>query len=404
MRIILNVVCLFIPSKNLRHKIREINFGVLLLKLLQPFFEQDTYILFDNLAGKTTECIDAYSLFTYMRDNGMKVYYCVWRKNKFYEKLERNNNLQHVIVLNKKHAYREFLFVNFWRLLKAKYVITSFGGLPGSVTHFLYNNKRVTYFRIGHGKTFFKTFHLLGGHLEFNKCLVSCKAEQTMLSNLGWSLQNMPLLGLPRWDMLTRTPSRQKNIFVMFTWRRSFLRRWRKKYSVSVAVEDSNYFKSIDAFVNDPQLKEILAENDVKMKFALHHALVDLVRSKLPDFKNIEIVAPMSISKHIGAANLLITDYSSVAFDFLFLDTPVIFYRPDFNDMKLAEADVIDFNSAKEQDGKLFNICYERSSAIELLKQYIKNDFLLEDENKKKAAQLFAVRENIRAAIVEHLG
>lgn len=376
------------------------NFLIFILKMLQPFFKQDRYILFDDFAGKNTECIDSYSLFIYMRDKGMNAYYCIWHENKFYEELKTNNDLKNVIVLNKKNAHGDFLYGSFWHLVRAKYVITSFGWLPAYLTHFLYHNKRLVYFRIGHGKTFLKSSHLLRSHMKFNKFLVSCKAEQDILIHLGWSPQNLPILGIPRWDMLVRAQSRQKSIFVMFTWRKTFLQRWRKAYPAD--EESSEYFKKIYAFMNNPQLQKLLVENNVKMKFAMHHALVDLAALEFPNFANIETVMPTNVSKHIGTADLLITDYSSIAFDFLFLNTPVIFYRPDFNDMKLCEDDLIDFNNAKNQDEKLFNICYDQDSTIALLQHYIRNGFLLEDENKDKAAKMFAVRENIRAAIVEY--
>ena len=378
-----------------------------LVLLLQPFFKKDTYILFDNLYEVNAECVDTYCVFRYMQEHNIKSYYVVWKNNPFYEKLKSDGIKNIIVVKNSVHNHTDFeFFRKIWPfLLKTKAVITSFGDLNKKTTRFFYKNKYITYHHIGHGSTFLKTFILASSylsHLKYNKFLVCSEREADIFQQYGWKKENLPVIGLPRCDNLHRELQQYKTIFIMFTWRTSF-GRWNKS-KFTTPLEQTVYSTNIKSFLTDERLQKILKKNNIKIQVALHHALVNQTDGRYKfDCENVEVVPCENISQYIGKADLFITDYSSIFFDFAFLDTPIVFYRPDFDDDTLLKFDRDDMANAKSKDDMLYNVCYDVETAVNCVEKYIKNGFILEEENKQKNNALFSTKENITEKFVSYL-
>ena len=113
----------------------------------------------------------------------------------------------------------------------------------------------------------------------------------------------------------------------------------------------------------------------------------------------VKLISAPEISKIIGETDLAITDYSSIAFDFMFLDIPTIFYRFDDDIRYPDKRDRLNAKSAKSHDKELYNVFYDEDAVIEKIEFYIKNNFVLEPEYKKINDSLFWEKENI----CEHL-
>lgn len=376
---------------------------------LQPFFKKDSYILFDNLYEANAECIDTYCIFQYMQKHGIKSYYVIWKENPLYKKLKKENQLKNILVM--KRSCREniknnfdFFFLTWRKLFSAKAVITSFGELNKKITELLHKNREISYIHTDHGSIFLKTFILSIGLFspnKFNKFLICSETESKIFQRFGWDKNNLIKIGLPRWDLLKKEPQPQKNIFMMFTWRNSF-GKWNTNFTTPLTKTE--YYKGIMAFIRNPKLQRLLKENNVKLIYTLHHSLINQCREKL-DFSDshLEYVPCENISQYIGKADMFITDYSSLFFDFAFLHTPIVFYRPDFDDTTLNENDRGDMEHAKTMDNKLFNICYTIDGAVAAIEKYIKNGFVLEVKNCQKADALFSTKKNITQKFVAYL-
>ena len=376
---------------------------------LQPFFKKDSYILFDNLYEANAECIDTYCVFQYMQKHGIKSYYVIWKENPLYKKLKKENKLKNILVMkrsckeNMKNNF-DFFFLTWRKLLRSKAVITSFGDLCPKITELLYKNKYISYIHSQHGSILLKTFILKCSYLsplKYNKILISSTNEENIFTKFGWNKNNLIKIGLPRWDLLKKEPQTQKNIFMMFTWRNSF-GKWNKNFTTPLT--ETKYYKGIMAFIRSPKLQKLLQNNNVKLIYTLHHSLLNQCREKL-DFSasHLEYVPCENISRYIGKADMFITDYSSLFFDFAFLHTPIVFYRPDFDDTTLNGYDRGDMEHAQTMDNKLFNICYSIDDTIFAIEKYIKNGFILEKENRQKADALFSTKKNITKKFVDYL-
>lgn len=394
---------------NVFKRVNFIFFKIIFLSL-QPFFKKDTYILFDNLYEQNAECVDTWCVFQYMQKHNIKSYYVIWKENPLYKKLEKEKKLKNIIVLknssklNKKYNF-EFFFQTFFKLLTTKVVITSFNGISRLITKFFYKNKYITYLNINHGTTLLKTFVLESGYLgckSYNKFLVSSNEEYKIFQRYGWKKENLIKIGLPRWDNLKKVKSKQKIIFVMFTWRYSFAE-WNKD-KFTTPIKETIYYQQIYSLLHHDFLHTLLEQNNIKLIYTFHHSMINQCsNSENLKFSNIQYVPSENISQYIGKVDLFITDYSSLFFDFAFLHTPIIFFRPDLNDTSLVKYDRDDLLNAKAKDHLLFNVCYNIDGVLRNIQKYIKNSFVLEHYNCKKADKLFFTKKYITRKLVAYL-
>lgn len=359
--------------------------------LLQPFFKQNSYLLADCLFGKTTECVDAYPLFAYMQKKGIPSYYVVWKESYFYKELLEKGKLKDIIVVNEKHG-NDIMRVGFKALLHTRLIYNThatFGDWNSKLHSTLKNNKRIVHFFAGHGITFQKKrIFKFYNQVNFDKFLVTSENERNLVLQEGnWKPEDIVLFPYPRWTNLKKEPHSQKNIFIFFTFRSTFYKI--KQY------RDTEYYKRIYNLLTNKRLQEKLQANNIKILYGLHHAFkeqcgIDFRFTTMPP--NVEYADISKISTYLGKTDLFITDYSSLAFDFMFLETPTIFYR--FGGGENIE-DKEDFIFAKGQDKFLYNSFYSEEGTVDKICYYIDNDFKLEPHYKAIASRFFPIKEDI---------
>lgn len=106
--------------------------------------------------------------------------------------------------------------------------------------------------------------------------------------------------------------------------------------------------ESLNDFIKIPEFDyksfdNFLGENNYICILKIHHAEQSLVSktNKLHNFKNIYAISNLDLKKHnldlyevLNSGDLLITDYSSVYSDFLFMNKPIVFTNYDLDDYR----------------------------------------------------------------------
>ena len=90
--------------------------------------------------------------------------------------------------------------------------------------------------------------------------------------------------------------------------------------------------------------------------------------------------------------------FSSVSFDFLFLNKPVIYWIPDRYDALLDPLDPEDGGkvaSACVRYKSMFNVSMSMSETMNMIRHYAGNGFVLEPEKRKIAQTFFAYKKDI---------
>lgn len=170
-------------------------------------------------------------------------------------------------------------------------------------------------------------------------CFVtSAKREYQSISGDGsynFSAKETALTGLPRHDRLreladSRTPT---DILVMPTWRNALMAAPTGDSARRTLVEDAEqslYFTSWTSLLASPRLQALAERTGGQVVFFPHanmQSVLDQVR--LPDHVVVKSHEGTSIQELFASAAVLITDYSSVAFEVALIERPVIYFQFD---------------------------------------------------------------------------
>ena len=138
-------------------------------------------------------------------------------------------------------------------------------------------------------------------------------------------------LGFPRFDALHDHHSDKHMILIMPTWRKWLNSSFRKLYRGNAGFERSEYFKRWNSLLNNRSLAEILEQKKVYAVFCLHRNAEEHIEKFGTISSRISIVNQdeCDIQELLKSASFLITDYSSVFFDFVYMKKPVLFYQFD---------------------------------------------------------------------------
>lgn len=123
---------------------------------------------------------------------------------------------------------------------------------------------------------------------------------------------------------LPKADEYKKQILFFVTWREYF----------GDNKQTDIFIKKIERLLTNKKLQEYLNKHNYKIKLCLHQFFYDTNKlDKLKKLNRVEVVTPkqVDVMHEIAISELLITDYSSVGFDFTFLNKPVILYQPDLN-------------------------------------------------------------------------
>lgn len=364
-------------------------------------YPKDTYLLFDCLHDTTVEAIDAYSLFEEMRRQNIAAYYVVRKQTELYRKLAAENKLDNVIVLNfstRTHP-NEFMQKIYPILLRTKCILTSFGENSGTAEMFFRRHPSWKYVFIQHGTIYMKESVLYNGYLyaqKFDKFLVCSDREEKLWIKYGFPAEKLLKVGLPRWDLLQNLPkSKEKSILLMFTWRQLN----------AIKFENSLYKKNLLSLLNNGKLTDYLQKNKIKLYFAPHHALLGNAHIDFDwgGIKNVRIVSGGEVSHYIRQCSCLVTDFSSVAFDFMFQHKPVVFYMLDKGDSVLGKEDTEDLRKFDYKKYVLPNVSFDENAAVERIIEYCENNFKADKKTQKIYDSFFYTKENIREQLIEKL-
>lgn len=148
--------------------------------------------------------------------------------------------------------------------------------------------------------------------------------KDIIMHELNYSSNEVVVTGLARWDA-ERKAKPEKIILYMPTWRT-----WLDEVSDKEFME-STYYQDIQELLQDRAWDKLLSSSETKLIFYVHPKFFDKFDLFDVNRENIEFIkfGEQSLKDIISKASMLITDYSSVAWDFLYQKKPVIFYQFD---------------------------------------------------------------------------
>lgn len=212
----------------------------------------------------------------------------------------------------------------------------------------------------------------------------------------GYTENEVKLTGLPRHDtLLELNIKREKKILIIPTWRKKIKGSYSERTGESKYLDtfkNTQYYKFYNDFINDDRLLQVLKETGYKCKFCLHPSHY----KQYIDFQGNEYVeinqGIVDYQKEFKKSTLLMTDFSSVAFDFAYLRKPIIYSQFDkdsfFDGSHIGNQGYFDY----ETDG-FGPVCYDYESTVQTIIDYIENDCKIEDQYLERINKFYAYND-----------
>lgn len=147
------------------------------------------------------------------------------------------------------------------------------------------------------------------------------------------------LTGFPRYDnLLLQNNDKTNTILIMPTWRKNIVGEnigiGSNTRTINTAFLETEYAKSWKSFLHSTALKKLIEKYQHNIIFAPHPNIEPYLEMfNIPKYINIwsGVQETDSIQTLFGNSSILITDYSSVAFDMAYLNKAIIYYQFDKN-------------------------------------------------------------------------
>ena len=296
---------------------------ILIASIMKPFLKEDIYLI----GERKNQCQDnGYHLFKYVRTKHPeeKFFYVIEKDAMQLEKIKQFGNI--IYYKSFKHYLYYFLARKLvcahvasctpddpiiWKLEEKKIiqknrVFIQHGIIKELIPSLMFNNSRISTFICG------------------------AKSEYDFVKdNFNYPENAVHYLGLCRFDDLHDIKTK-KQILLMPTWRQWFGMNDSSKMSIEEFLE-SKYFLTYNNLINNDKLVELIEVLDYEFIFYLHHEMQPYRHCFFTNSKNIKIAIDKDydVQELLKESEILITDYSSIAFDFAYMRKPLIYFQFD---------------------------------------------------------------------------
>ncbi|MDA1550482.1 CDP-glycerol glycerophosphotransferase family protein [Bacillus tropicus] len=310
------------------------------------------------------------------QDNGFAFFESCIKKNvkeeTYYVSKKNNKNIENLLPYKERVVqYDSFKHLVLYYL--SEYTIVSHGirDVIPSIVHnkMASNTKKVIYLQ--HGIIAMKKlqFNRNSYNGMIKKFVVSSEHEKNiMINEMKFKEKQIMVTGLARFDSLVDKSKDKKTreILLMPTWREWVI-------GSKEGFLASDFFIHYHGLLQDKKLHDLLEKHDLVLKFFPHIEIQKKYKDEFASLnKRIQIVklGEESVKELMQNSSLMITDYSSVVFDFNYLKKPTVFYHFDVNDYLKHRGSYVDLRKDLVGD-----IALTRDEVIKYVRDYAENDF-----------------------------
>lgn len=356
------------------------------LRLFKKFHKKKVWLLSDriNIARDNGE-----ALFHYLNtvDTGDVVpYFTISRKSDDYKRLKKTGK-----VIPHGSFWYKLHFLAADKIISAhidEYVINAFDGKR----EYLKNLYQFDFVFLQHGLT---KDDLSGWLNKFNKDIklfvTGAKPEYDSIiqGDYYYTDKQVKLTGFPRFDHLVKEKTK-KQLIILPTWRKELANAIDPKTGERVynrEFKNTPYFQFYSRLIQDERLLACMREHGYQGKFCLHVNHME----QIGDFQGNDIIeiqqGNLDYQKEFLENALMVTDYSSVAFDFAYMKKSLVyaqFDRQEFFAGQVYDEGYFDY----ERDG-FGPVCYQYEDTVQKIIDAIERDCQMEEIYEKRVDSFY---------------
>lgn len=360
--------------------------GRLFYHFYHPFKRRKIWILSDRLsdAGDNGEAF--FDFLSHKKPKKTKVYYVIKKDSKDYSRL--SNIGACIDILSFKHKLLH-LVSDVVLSSQADIMRNPFGGHDEALRDLLQHQKFVF---LQHGVTkddisdWINRYHQ---NIDGFVTVAKREAQSITEGRYGYSADQVWLTGFPRFDYLYE--DNRKWITVMPTWRYYLVENPEDGFGPTKLVDDyenTEFFKFYNTLLNADGLLSKLEEKGYTLAFFAHPRFRPFTKRFSQDSRVLFLPAETSYREIYAHSSLVITDYSSAAFDFSYLRKPVIYAQFDKDVFFSGSHSYVKGYFSYERDG-FGEVTHDLEETIALILKYVEEECVLEPKYRTRIDEFF---------------
>lgn len=343
----------------------------IIFTLFYPFTKNRKIWLFidrDYVADDNAEFLYKYCV---KQDDGIEKYFIIDKESPDFERMRETND--NIIPFGSfKH---KMLYLFSQKIMSSQLTRRIINPFTFKNSSFYEGASNYDYCFLQHGVI----LHDLSSWIrKYNKNLylfvTSADAERDSIVNghYNYDADRVQALGLSRYDNL-ESDSKKEILFIPT---------WRRHLNTKEAIINSDYLESMNSFLNNEKLIKYVNDHGYKLVFRPHPDLWKFI--DLFDINENFRIAEESYQQLFKTSSVMITDYSSVAFDFAYLKKPLIYYHRESFEEFHYNLGYFDYETMGFGD-----VVRNEDDLVSKVIEYIDNDCKMEDEYKSRVSRFF---------------
>lgn len=189
-----------------------------------------------------------------------------------------------------------------------------------------------------HGVTSNIPDYLLNENNKIDLFTVSSKAEEkSVIEDLHYEANKVVCTGMCRYDNLLHCEVVKNRVLIMPTWRSWLYPEYGKKTEdVVEALRNSNYYKNFKALFSNRRLLDFAEKNNLEFVYFPHNQMqpfIDEFKRECPQIICAK-ATEYDVQDALKDSAFLITDYSSIFFDFAYMKKPLLYFQFDYDEFR----------------------------------------------------------------------
>lgn len=237
---------------------------------------------------------------------------------------------------------------------------------------------------------------ILGLHKEntdFKLFICGARPEyEYILKGFGYSEDEVKYTGFARFDQLHHFTTKRQ-VLIMPTWRDWLSPNFSGNGLSERDVEHSIYVQRWSALLKNERIQALAKKYNVQFVFYPHYEMQPFLHLFGEGNDQIAFAdfAHYDVQNLLKESMLLITDYSSVFFDFAYMAKPVLFYQFDEAEFRAHHYAQGYFDYRRDGFGEVVT---EGAELLELIEQYLSGDCRLKPMYKKRIDGFFPLHDD----------
>ena len=168
---------------------------------------------------------------------------------------------------------------------------------------------------------------------------------------------------------------------------------WRGYITEKEDFLESAYFHRWNELLNNKRLDKLLKESNYRLVFYPHYEMQKFIGEfeQTSEYITYASFKEYDVQQLLKESRLLITDYSSVFFDFAYMEKPVIYYQFDSEDFFQRQYSKGYFDYNIHGFGPVCNECHD---LIEQIERYLQSDCTIEEQFRNRIDGFYPLRDD----------